>query len=77
MYAIRSYYDRVSRGRNRLPAEVDEPVIAKVEADANPVIWLAFSSDQHSPLEVTDVANRFVKPRLQTLPGAADRNNFV
>lgn len=64
--------DRVSRARNRLPDEVDEPVIAKVEADANPVIWLAFSSEKHSPLEVTDVANRFVKPKLQTLPGAAD-----
>ena len=68
--------DRVSRVRNRLPAEVDEPVIAKVEADANPIIWLAFSSEKHSPLEVTDVANRFVKPKLQTLPGAADVRIF-
>jgi multidrug efflux pump len=55
---------------------IDEPVIAKVEADANPIIWLAFSSDQHSALEVTDVANRIVKPRLQTLPGAADVRVF-
>ncbi len=68
--------DRVSRVRNRLPDEVDEPVIAKVEADANPIIWLAFSSEKHSPLEVTDVANRFVKPKLQTLPGAADVRIF-
>jgi multidrug efflux pump len=68
--------DRVSRVRNRLPDEVDEPVIAKVEADANPIIWLAFSSDKHSPLEVTDVANRIVKARLQTLPGAADVRVF-
>jgi len=51
-------------------------VIAKVEADANPIIWLAFSSDKHSALEVTDVANRVVKPRLQTLPGAADVRVF-
>jgi hypothetical protein len=35
-----------------------------------------FSSDQHSALEVTDVANRIVKPRLQTLPGAADVRVF-
>ena len=68
--------DRVSRVRNRLPDEVDEPVIAKVEADANPVIWIAFSSDKHSALEVTDVATRIVKPRLQTLPGAADVRVF-
>jgi multidrug efflux pump len=58
------------------PTAIDEPVIAKVEADANPIIWLAFSSDKHSPLEVTDVANRVIKPRLQTLPGAADVRVF-
>ena len=68
--------DRVSRVRNRLPLDVEEPVIAKVEADANPIIWLAFSSDVHSPLDVTDVASRIVKPRLQTLPGAADVRVF-
>jgi multidrug efflux pump len=68
--------DRVSRVRNKLPTDIDEPVIAKVEADANPIIWIAFSSDQHSALEVTDFANRIVKPRLQTLPGAADVRVF-
>lgn len=68
--------DRVSRVRNRLPDDIDEPVIAKVEADASPVIWLAFSSEKHSPLVVTDIANRVVKPRLQTLPGAADVRVF-
>jgi multidrug efflux pump len=64
--------DRVSRVRRRLPDDIDEPVIAKVEADANPIIWLAFSSDVHDQLEMSDIANRIIKPRLQTLPGAAD-----
>jgi len=64
--------DRVGRVRDQLPDEIDEPVIAKVEADAQPVIYLAFSSDRHSPLEVTDVADRYVKDRLQNLPGVAE-----
>ncbi len=68
--------DRVSRVRQRLPADVDEPVIAKVEADANPIIWLAFTSDRHSPLVISDFANRIVKPRLQTLTGVADVRVF-
>jgi len=68
--------DRVSRVRNKLPDAAEEPVIAKVEADANPVVWVAFSSDKHSALEVTDVASRIVKPKLQTLPGAADVRIF-
>ncbi|MBX3623735.1 MAG: efflux RND transporter permease subunit [Rhizobacter sp.] len=64
--------DRVSRVRARLPDAIDEPVIAKVEADATPTIWLAFTSETLSPLQVTDVVNRIVKPRLQTVTGVAD-----
>ena len=68
--------DRVARVRAKLPTTIEEPVIAKVEADANPIIWLAFSSVSMSALDVTDIANRVVKPRLQTLPGAADVRVF-
>jgi multidrug efflux pump len=68
--------DRVARVRARLPQTIDEPVIAKVEADANPIIWLAFSSENVNALDVSDIANRFIKPRLQTLPGAADVRVF-
>jgi multidrug efflux pump len=64
--------DRVARVRARLPDAADEPVVAKVEADASPVIFLAFTSETMSPLDVTDVVNRIVKPRLQTVPGVAD-----
>ena len=64
--------DRTARVRNRLPDAVDEPVIAKVEADAFPVMWLAFSSDSKTPLEINDLLNRIVKPRLQTVTGVAD-----
>lgn len=64
--------DRTSRVRGKLPGEIDEPVIAKVEADAFPVIWLAFSSDSLSPLQINDLVNRIAKPRLQTVTGVAD-----
>ena len=68
--------DRVSRARKSLPDEVDEPVIAKVEADAQPIIYLALSSRPASPIEVTDYADRFVKDRLQNLPGVAEVRIF-
>ena len=68
--------DRVSRVRSRLPDAVDEPVIAKVEADASPVIWLAFTSQTSSPLQVTDLINRIAKPRLQTVPGVSQVNVY-
>ncbi|WP_404384190.1 efflux RND transporter permease subunit [Caenispirillum salinarum] len=64
--------DRVARVRGQLPGEIDEPVISKEEADAQPIIYLAFSSDRHSPLEVTDYADRYVKDRLQNIDGVAN-----
>jgi multidrug efflux pump len=64
--------DRVARVRGRLPEAADEPVISKVEADATPTIWLAYTSETMGPLELTDLINRVVKPRLQTIPGVAD-----
>ncbi|EAT13422.1 efflux RND transporter permease subunit [Bermanella marisrubri] len=63
--------DRVGRVRGQLPSDIEEPIVAKVEADAQPIIWLAFSSDRHSDLEVTDIADRRVKDPLQTIPGVA------
>ena len=43
--------DRVSRVRGRLPDEIDEPIIAKVEADAQPVIYLSLTGEGLSALE--------------------------
>lgn len=68
--------DRTSRVRNRLPQAIEEPVIAKVEADAFPVIQIAFSSDSMSRLQINDLVNRIVKPRLQTVTGVADVRIF-
>jgi multidrug efflux pump len=59
-----------------LPQAIEEPVIAKVEADAFPVIWLAFSSDTLNALQINDLVNRVVKPRLQTVTGVADVRIF-
>ena len=64
--------DRVSRVRGRLPEEVDEPVISKVEADADPILYLAFTSDRLSPLDITDFVDRDARDRLQNLPGIAE-----
>ncbi|SFG08680.1 efflux RND transporter permease subunit [Neptunomonas qingdaonensis] len=63
--------DRVGRVRGALPDDIDEPIVAKSEADAQPIIWLAFSSDRHSPMEVSDFADRRVKDPLQTIQGVA------
>ncbi len=61
--------DRVSRIRGSLPQEVDEPIVEKVDVNAQPIIWLSLLSDRHSILELSDVADRIMKERIQRLPG--------
>ena len=63
--------DRVGRVRGALPDDINEPIVAKSEADAQPIIWLAFSSDRHSPMEVSAFADKRVKDPLQTVSGVA------
>lgn len=61
--------DRVSRIRGTLPQEIDDPVISKVDANAQAIVWLALSSTHHSGLELSDFADRVLKEKLQRLPG--------
>ena len=63
--------DRVSRVRGQLPKDSKEPVVAKIEADAQAIIWLALSSDLQNALEISDHADRYIVSRLQTLTGVA------
>ena len=64
--------DRLGRVRGLLPEEIREPIVQKVEADAQPVIWIAFYSDRYSSMEITDVLERMIKDRLQTIPGVSE-----
>jgi len=61
--------DRVSRVRGNLPREIDDPIISKVDANAQAIVWLALSSEHYSGLELSDAADRVLKERLQRLPG--------
>jgi multidrug efflux pump len=61
--------DRVSRIRGELPQEVNDPIISKVDANAEAIVWLALYSDRHDGLELTEVADRVLKEKIQRLPG--------
>ncbi|MGQ0835609.1 MAG: efflux RND transporter permease subunit [Gammaproteobacteria bacterium] len=63
--------DRVARVLATLPPEADPPEVTKADASAEPVMFLNFSSDSMSTLEVTDFAERHIVDRLSTVPGVA------
>ena len=64
--------DRVSRIRGKLPREVDDPIVSKVDVNAQPIVWLALSSENYSGLELSEVADRILKERIQRLPGVGN-----
>jgi multidrug efflux pump len=68
--------DKVARVRGRMPETIEEPVIAKVESDSQPIIYLAVQAGSLSPLEASDYVARYIRPRISVLPGAADIRIF-
>ncbi|MEI2416433.1 efflux RND transporter permease subunit [Orrella sp. JC864] len=68
--------DKVSRARRFLPDEIDEPIISKVEADSQPIIYIAVEAGENSVIETSDYINRYIKTRLSVLPGAAEVRVF-
>jgi multidrug efflux pump len=67
--AAQDVRDKVSRARGRLPEDILEPVVAKQEADAFPFYFLALRAQNYDLLQLSDIGDRIVKTRLQSLPG--------
>ena len=63
--------DKVSGAMRMLPQEVDPPVVAKADADAQPIFGLSLSSNTLSIIDVSAYADVDVKERLQTIPGVS------
>ena len=63
--------DRVSRVVGSLPQEADPPEVAKVDTTSNPIIWLNLTSEQRTPLELTDYAKRYLVDRFSVVSGVA------
>jgi len=63
--------DRISRVLTQLPPEADPPQIAKSDSYAESVMFLSFNSDEMTPLELTDYAERYIIDQLSTVPGVS------
>ena len=63
--------DAVSRVADRLPEEANAPEIAKVEADADVIIWIRVVQKGADALALTDYADRYLADRFSSIPGVA------
>src|SRR5947199_2704138 len=66
--AMQDVQNAVSAAANRLPNDIDPPIISKVNFNKFPVIWLSVHG--HAPLEkINQIVDTELKQRIETIPG--------
>jgi multidrug efflux pump len=68
--------DRVARATRTLPVDSNPPVVEKADADSSPILFLSMRSDQRDILEVSDLADRLIRERMETIPGVSSVRIF-
>jgi multidrug efflux pump len=63
--------DRVSGILRQLPQEADPPDVQKADASEETVLWMRLMSDQRTPLELTDYAERYLVDQFSSIDGVA------
>ena len=62
---------KVNQVLRRLPKDVDPPIVAKVETNAQPIIWLALQGDR-TQQQLNQYAINTLKKRLETIDGVGE-----
>ncbi len=61
----------VQRAVGRIPDDAKRPVVRKAGANSSSIMWINVHGEGYSPIDLTDVADRLVKSRMQLLPGVS------
>src|SRR6185436_13250082 len=52
-----------------LPKGIDPPIVMKFDPDAVPILFIALNAKGHDVREITDLADRVVRRRLESISG--------
>lgn len=63
--------DKVAGAMNRLPQDVNPPVVEKSDADAQSIYTITLQSDKRSIIDLSEYAEVNFKERLQTISGVS------
>ncbi len=69
--ALQDVQAKVSQAQQRLPRDVEPPVIAKTNPEDQPILWVALSGP-YSKQMITDYARYRLREKLQTVPGVGE-----
>ena len=69
--AFNEVQSKVNQALRRLPKDTDPPIVAKVETNASPIIWMALQGDR-TQQQLNQYAINVVKKRLETIDGVGE-----
>ena len=69
--AFNEVQSKVNQALRRLPKDTDPPVVAKVETNAQPIMWLALQGDR-TQQQLNQYAINVLKKRLETIDGVGE-----
>ena len=68
--ATQDVRDRVDRARRELPDDIEEPIVQKLDPEAEAIMWIALSGDDRwDEVRLTEYADRSIKERLESIRG--------
>ncbi|MCX7927243.1 MAG: efflux RND transporter permease subunit [Candidatus Omnitrophica bacterium] len=70
-FAALEVREKFNRIRNKLPSEIEKPIIAKYEYMDVPILILAVTSDRRPPEELRKIVDEKIKDRIQRIEGVA------
>lgn len=74
--AMTNVSNAIASVRKQLPKAVLDPVINTKDPDADPTLFISFSSNTLSSPAITDYLTRVIQPQLQTVPGVSQAQIF-
>ncbi|MBI3561192.1 MAG: efflux RND transporter permease subunit [Gammaproteobacteria bacterium] len=70
--ALQEVQTKVSAAQRNLPADIDPPVISKSNPEDQPILWMALTSDRHSPRELMRYVKDSLKDRFSSVSGVGE-----
>lgn len=74
--AIADVSNAVSSARWKLPSQIQDPIIAKNDPNAEATLYISFTSDTMDVSAITDYLLRVIQPQFQTVPGVSQSRIF-
>lgn len=68
--------EKLSQIKNKLPREVEKPVVAQYEQEDIPILIVGVSSNKKTPEEIREIVDDKIKERLSRIQGVANVNVF-